>query len=229
MLARRPTAVLGVFVLTGSLCAQGFKPGEAAAKMTVPDGFAVRLVASEPAVRQPVAIDFDERGRLWVMQYLQYPNPAGLRRVKVDRYSRTVYDRIPEPPPKGPKGADRLTIVESDGSAHDFVSGLNLASAFAFGHGGVFVLQAPYLLFYPDRDRDDVPDRDPDVLLSGFGMEDAHSVANSLTWGPDGWLYGCQGSTVTAKIRGIEFQQGVWRYHPLTRKFELFCEGGGNS
>jgi putative membrane-bound dehydrogenase-like protein len=197
--------------------------------MTVPAGFTVKLVANEPAVRQPVAIDFDDRGRLWVMQYLQYPNPAGLKRVKVDRYSRTVYDRVPEPPPKGPKGADRLTIIEADGSAHDFVAGLNLASAFAFGHGGVFVLQAPYLLFYPDRDRDDVPDRDPDVLLTGFGMEDAHSVANSLTWGPDGWLYGCQGSTVTANIRGIEFQQGVWRYHPLTHKFELFCEGGGNS
>ena len=60
-------------------------------------------------------------------------------------------------------------------------------------------------------------------------MEDAHSVANSLTWGPDGWLYGCQGSTVTAHIRGLEFQQGVWRYHPRSKKFELFCEGGGNS
>ena len=105
---------------------------------------------------------------------------------------------------------------------------MNLASGLAFGHGGVFVLQSPYLLFYPDRDRDDVPDGDPEVLLTGFGMEDAHSVANSLTWGPDGWLYGCQGSTVTANIRGIEFQQGVWRYHPPTRRFELFCEGGGN-
>jgi putative membrane-bound dehydrogenase-like protein len=203
--------------------------------MTVPDGFRVELIAAEPLVRQPVAIDFDERGRLWVMQYLQYPNPAGLKRVKVDRYSRTIYDRLPEPPPRGPKGADRLTILEPDpakpGSlrAKDFISGLNLASGFAFGHGGVFVLQVPYLLFYPDRNRDDVPDGDPDVLLSGFGMEDAHSVANSLTWGPDGWLYGCQGSTVTANVRGIEFQQGVWRYHPITRKFELFCEGGGNS
>src|SRR5262249_13616367 len=78
-------------------------------------------------------------------------------------------------------------------------------------------------------DRDDVPDGDPDVLLKGFGMEDAHSVANSLWFGPDGWLYGCQGSTVTANIDGIEFQQGVWRYHPLTRRFELFCEVGGNS
>src|SRR5262245_47064650 len=157
-----------------------------------------------------------------------------MKRSTVDRCSRTVYDRVPEPPPRGPRGDDRLTILLPDAKgkltrSKDFVKGLNLASGFAFGHGGVFVLQAPYLLFYPDRDGDDVPDDDPDVLLTGFGMEDAHSVANSLTWGPDGWLYGCQGSTVTARIRGIEFQQGVWRYHPLTRKFELFCEGGGNS
>ncbi len=202
--------------------------------MSVAEGLEVRLVAAEPMVRQPVAIEFDDRGRLWVIQYLQYPNPAGLKRVAVDRYSRTAYDRIPEPPPRGPKGADRITILEdADGDgradgAHDFVAGLNLASGLAFGSGGVFVLQAPYLLFYPDRDRDDRPDGDPEVLLTGFGMEDAHSVANSLTWGPDGWLYGLQGSTVTARVRGVEFQQGVWRYHPRTRRFELFCEGGGN-
>ena len=203
--------------------------------MTVADGFEVTVAAAEPLVRQPVAIDFDDRGRLWVIQYLQYPNPAGLKRVKVDRYSRTVYDRVPEPPPRGPVGADRLTILEdTDGDgradrAKDFIGGLNLASGFAFGHGGVFVLQVPYLLFYADRNGDDVPDGDPEVCLTGFGMEDAHSVANSLMFGPDGWLYGCQGSTVTATIGGIEFQQGVWRYHPITKKFELFCEGGGNS
>jgi putative membrane-bound dehydrogenase-like protein len=219
----------------GPTCAQGYAPDVAVQKMTVADGFTAQLVAAEPMVRQPVAIEFDERGRLWVIQYLQYPNPAGLKRVTLDRYSRTVYDRMPEPPPRGPKGADRITILsdfDKDGRAHtakDFRSDLNLATGIAFGHGGVFVLQTPYLLFYPDRDRDDVPDGDPDVLLAGFGMEDAHSVANSLTWGPDGWLYGCQGSTVTANINGIEFQQGVWRYHPLTRRFELFCEGGGNS
>jgi len=214
---------------------QGYPPGEAARHMTVPEGLAVELVAAEPVVRQPVAIEFDDRGRLWVIQYLQYPNPEGLSRVAVDRYSRTKYDRMPEPPPRGPRGADRITILEDadrDGRAErgkDFVAGLNLASGLAFGHGGVFVLQVPYLLFYADRDRDDVPDGDPQVLLTGFGMEDAHSVANSLTWGPDGWLYGCQGSTVTSTIRGIEFQQGVWRYHPISHAFELFCEGGGNS
>lgn len=233
---KRP--LFGLFCLliaTSDLLAQGYSPDEAVKRMSVPNGFQVQLVASEPLVRQPVCIEFDNRGRLWVIQYLQYPNPAGLKRVKVDRYSRTVYDRVPEPPPKGPRGADRITILEdTDGDgrmdrSRDFIDGLNLTTGIAFGHGGVFVLNVPYLLFYPDRNRDDVPDSDPEVLLTGFGMEDAHSVANSLTWGPDGWLYGCQGSTVTANIRGIEFQQGVWRYHPLTREFELFCEGGGNS
>lgn len=214
---------------------QGFSADEAVKRMKVADGFEVSVVASEPLVRQPVAIEFDDRGRLWVIQYLQYPNPEGLKRVQVDRFSRTKYDRVPEPPPKGPRGADRITILDdTDGDGRmdrgrDFIDGLNLTTGIAFGHGGVFVLNVPYLLFYPDKNRDDVPDGDPEVLLSGFGMEDAHSVANSLTFGPDGWLYGCQGSTVTANVRGIEFQQGVWRYHPLMRAFELFCEGGGNS
>ena len=226
------------FIVTCSMSAafgQGLSPDEAVKRMKVADGFEVSVVASEPLVRQPVAMEFDDRGRLWVIQYLQYPNPAGLKRVQVDRFSRTRYDRVPEPPPKGPRGADRITVLEdTDGDGRmdrgkDFIDGLNLTTGIAFGHSGVFVLNVPYLLFYPDRNRDDVPDGDPEVLLSGFGMEDAHSVANSLTFGPDGWLYGCQGSTVTANVRGIEFQQGVWRYHPLTLEFELFCEGGGNS
>ncbi|MBI3864780.1 MAG: c-type cytochrome [Planctomycetia bacterium] len=214
--------------------AQGYPPEEAVRKMTLPEGLSATLFASEPQVRQPIFCKCDDRGRLWTIQYLQYPNPAGLKRVKVDRYSRTVYDKKPEPPPRGPRGADRITILEDtdgDGQAdrfHDFVTGLNLCTGVEFGYGGVFVIQAPYLLFYPDRNRDDVPDGDPEVLLDGFGLEDAQSLANHLTWGPDGWLYGLNGSTTTCRIRGIEFQQGVWRYHPVSREFELFCEGGGN-
>ena len=210
-------------------------PQEALRQMRVAPGFEVSLVASEPGIRQPVTVSFDERGRLWVVQYLQYPNPAGLKAVSVDQYLRTKYDRMPEPPPRGSKGADKITICEDtdgDGAADkftDFVSGLNLASGMALGHGGVFVAQPPYLLFYADKNRDDVPDGDPEVLLTGFGMEDSHAFANSLQFGPDGWLYGAHGSTVTANIRGIEFQQGIWRYHPVTREFELFCEGGGNT
>jgi len=223
-----------------SLCATtvpagGLTPEEAVKRMRVPDGFEVRLVASEPLIRQPVSMSFDDHGRLWVLQYIQYPTPAGLKPISVDQFLRTKYDRLPEPPPRGPKGADKLTILfdpDEHGrfrQAKDFVAGLNLASGFCIGRRGVYVVQPPYLLFYPDRNRDDVPDGDPEVLLTGFGQEDAHAYANSLQWGPDGWLYGTQGSTVTANIRGIEFQQGIWRYHPVTKEFELFSEGGGNT
>lgn len=231
---QRSLTCLWLLIATTSALGQGYPPDVAASKMTVGEGLQVTLFASEPEVRQPILVKVDNRGRLWTIQYLQYPNPAGLKRVKVDRWSRTIYDRVPEPPPRGPRGADRITILEDtngDGKAdrsRDFVDGLNLCTGLEFGHGGVYVLQVPYLLFYPDADGNDVPDGDPKVLLSGFGMEDAQSLANHLTFGPDGWLYGVNGSTTTCNIRGIEFQQGVWRYHPQRDEFELFCEGGGN-
>lgn len=217
-------------------------PAEAVKQMKLPPGFTVRVVAHEPMVRQPVSMSFDERGRMWVLQYLQYPNPNGLKPVKQDQYLRTIWDKVPEPPPKGPKGLDRLTICYDPDEkgvfrkSKDFIEGLNLASGFCIGGGGVYVLQSPYLLFYPDKNQDDVPDGDPVVALSGFGFDDTHSVANSLQWGPDGWLYGAAGSTSTCKIPNpakpgevVEFQQGIWRYHPKTKAFELFSEGGGNT
>src|SRR5439155_24912670 len=113
------------------------------------------------------------------------------------QFRRPRYDRVPGPRPVGPKGADRITILEDPDEngryrkAKDAITGLNLATSVEIGYGGIWVLQTPYLLFYPDKDGDDVPDGDPQVILSGFGMEDAHAVAKHLTWGPDGWLYGC--------------------------------------
>jgi putative heme-binding domain-containing protein len=230
----RLPAAFTLLLLTATARPQGYAPNVAPGKMKPAEGLAVNLFAAEPDIAQPILAKFDDRGRLWTIQYLQYPLPAGLKRVMVDRWSRAVYDRVPEPPPKGPRGADRITICEDtdgDGRADrfkDFVNGLNLCTGLEFGDGGVYVLQVPYLLFYPDRDRNDVPDKDPEVVLSGFGMEDAQSLANHLTRGPDGWLYGVTGSTSTNRVRGIEFQQAVWRYHPPTKRFELFCEGGGN-
>ena len=75
--ARAVTAIniLGVMLFaTTAGWSQGLTPEAAVAKLTVADGFEVTVVAAEPLVRQPVAIDFDDRGRLWVIQYLQYPN-----------------------------------------------------------------------------------------------------------------------------------------------------------
>ncbi len=91
----------------GQSVTPGLSPEQSVASMTTPVGMEVSVVAAEPLVRQPVAIEFDDRGRLWVIQYLQYPNPNGLTRVSVDPFSRTKYDRVPEPPPYGPRGSDR--------------------------------------------------------------------------------------------------------------------------
>src|SRR5579862_3243405 len=133
--------------IASAASAQNLSPQEAVRRMKPADGFEVTLVASEPQIRQPLSISFDHRGRIWVIQYLQYPNPAGLKATKVDEFLRTTYDRVPEPPPKGPKGADRITILEDrdgDGfyeTAKDYVTGLNICSGMCLGYGGVFVAQ----------------------------------------------------------------------------------------
>ena len=73
---------------------------EAVTRFTVPEDLEVDLILSEPLVQQPVSMSFDERGRLWIVQYLQYPFPAGLKMVSRDRYWRAVYDKMPPPPPQ---------------------------------------------------------------------------------------------------------------------------------
>jgi putative heme-binding domain-containing protein len=208
------------------------------------DDLQIEQVLAEPIVRQPLHLSWDARGRLWVVNYIQYPAPAGLTLISKDQFWRAVYDKVPPPPPKHFKGEDKITIhedVDGDGrfDRHKtFLEGLNIVTAVEHGADGIWVLNPPYLLFFPDKNHDDVVDADPVVHLAGFGLEDTHSVANSLRWGPDGWLYGAHGSTVTANIirPGLDEKpiahmmgQGIWRYHPGSRRFEVFAEGGGNA
>jgi putative membrane-bound dehydrogenase-like protein len=211
-------------------------PEETWKRLKPAPGYAVELIASEPEVRQPIDIRFDARGRLWVVQYLQYPFPAGLTVTSYDQYIRAEFNRLPPPPPRHFRGADKITILEDkDGDGRfetvkTFVDGLNMATSVLPAPDGVWVLMSPYLLFYPDRNGDDIPDGDPEVHLSGFMLEDTHSLASNLHWGPDGWIYGATGSTTTLDIQGIKLLgQGIWRYHPGTRVFEVFAEGGGNT
>lgn len=220
-------------------------PQESLRLMKIEDDLVVDELLTEPLVAQPTHLSFDDRGRLWVAQYRQYPYPAGLKQVSRDKYYRAKYDQEPKAPPHHNRGRSRISVHEdTDGDGkYDrhkvFLDGLDLANAALPGKGGIWVMHTPYLLFYPDKDRDDVPDGDPEVHLAGFGFEDTHSVANGLVWGPDGWIYGGQGSTVASRIvrPGLDQEDGpgvyfegcmVWRYHPKTHTFEIFAEGGGN-
>ena len=188
-------------------------PEQAIAKMTVPPGFRVELVASEPALQNPVAMAFDDRGRIYVTESFEYPR------------------REPGP------GRDKIKILEDkdgDGLAETvkvFAEGLNIPSGIAVGHGGVWVANAPDLLFMEDTDGDDVADKTT-VIVTGFGRDDTHELPNALTWGPDGCLYGLNGvfnrSVVKQDGRVFDFTCALFRIDPITKKFDLFCEGTSN-
>ncbi len=218
-------------------------PQDAEKNFETPDDLEFQLVLSEPDIAQPLFMTWDQRGRMWLMEYRQYPEVAGLKMLSRDVYLRSVYDSVPKAPPNHVRGRDRISIHEDtngDGvyDRHKvFVDGLNIATSCAIGRGGVWVTNPPYLLFYPDRNGDDIPDGDPEVHLQGFGLEDSHSVINSIRFGPDGWLYAAQGSTVSASVQRPGSQeepirtmgQQIWRYHPELKRFEVFAEGGGNT
>src|SRR5436190_18253314 len=214
-------------------------PLDAVKKFKMRDGLAIDLMAAEPDVEQPLYMSWDSRGRLWVTLYRQYQFPAGLKIISYDQHLRAVFDKVPEPPPKGAKGADKIVVFEdTDGDGFfdkhkTAIEGLNIATAAIKGAGGIWVMNAPYLLFYPDANDDDIPDGDPEVALKGFGIQDTHSVANSIEFGPDGWIYGANGSTtkgdISSKVsKNIHVEgQHIWRYHPVTKVFEVYAEGGG--
>ena len=111
-----------------------------------------------------------------------------------------------------------------------------MVSGLEVGFGGVWVGAAPHFLFIPDRNGDDVPDSDPEILLDGWGVEDTHETLNSFSWGPDGWLYGLHGVFTyshvgkpgTPKEDRPLLTCGVWRYHPTRHSFEIFSNGTSN-
>ena len=143
--------------------------------------------------------------------------------------------------PEG-KGRDRILIFEdADGDGKFdkrkvFAEKLNLVSGLEVGFGGVWVGAAPYFMFIPDRNGDDVPDGEPEILLDGWAWQDTHETLNTFIWGPDGWLYGCHGVFTHSRVgkpgtpddERIPLNAAIWRYHPTRHEFEIFAEGTSN-
>ncbi|MGK6350986.1 PVC-type heme-binding CxxCH protein [Parapedobacter sp. DT-150] len=184
---------------------------KAKSQFILQDGYQIELFASELdfPIANPVSMTFDAQGRMWVATMPTYPH------------------YFPGNPP-----GDRIVVLEDadqDGKADGhtvFADSLYLPLGFELGDGGVYVTQAPDLIFLEDTDGDGRAD-DRKTLLSGFGTEDAHHTLNTYTWGPDGALYMHTGTFLHSQIetpygprRGA--YGNTWRYEPRTMKLDEY-------
>jgi len=174
-------------------------------------GYEIQLVASEeqfPELANPVAINFDNQGRLWVATMPSYPQWK----------PKTELD-------------DKLLILEDhdgDGRSDEcrvFAGGLHQPTGFELGRGGVFVAQQPDILFLADTDGDDREDIRLRRLV-GFDTADSHHGISAFEWGPGGALYFQEGTFKQSQIETLEgvvrlSDAGIWRYDPRTEEFEV--------
>lgn len=229
--ARRRATNLALLAAAGSslaattALAQQPPPGHptaaaVAAAMQLPPGIVAKAVLDESQITQPVSMHVDGKGRLWVVEYRTF----GKVLDDTQKDSVVVFDDT-----DGDGTWDRRRV---------FYEGLHLTSA-ATGLGGVFLCAMPNLLFVPDADGDGVADGPAEVLLDGWTLADGgwtNNIFNNLTWGPDGWLYGCCGMSThgrvgrpgDAKEQRIRFSSSVWRYHPGRHQIDLVYRGGTN-
>lgn len=198
-------------------------PQEALKALHLPEGFQATLFASEPDVQNPIALAWDKRGRMWVAENYTYAE----RQKRFDLSLR-----------------DRVIILEDadwDGVAETrkvFTDKVQMLTSVEVGHGGVWLMCPPQLLFIPDADGDDVPDGEPQVVLDGFTVAEAnyHNFANGLRFAPDGWLYGRCGHSCPGNLgvpgtpaeKRVPMKGGIWRYHPDKHIVEVLTHGTTN-
>ncbi|MFK5974475.1 MAG: plastocyanin/azurin family copper-binding protein [Flavobacteriaceae bacterium] len=191
-------------------------PEESKKLTQIPPGFRLELFASEPDIINPIAMNWDEKGRLWVIETVDYPNT-----VRDDKGS----------------GDDRIKICEDtngDGKADKFTifaEGLNIPTSFTFANGGIVVSQAPHFLFLKDEDGDDKADI-KEILIDGWGVYDTHAGPSNLQRGIDNKIYGVVGySGFKGTIAGQshEFSQGIYRFESDLSDFEFVTNTSNNT
>jgi putative membrane-bound dehydrogenase-like protein len=191
-------------------------PNDSMRYTQVPADFDLQLFAAEPDVVKPIYTAWDERGRAWVIEALDYPHglvdegQPGKATVKICQDT------------DGDGKADKFTI---------FADRLNLATALVFVNGGIIVSQARHMLFLKDTNGDDKADvREP--LLPGWGVSDSHAMQSSLARGFDNWLYGAVGySSFRGNVGGkdLQFGQGVFRFKADGSALEFLYQFNNNT
>jgi glucose/arabinose dehydrogenase len=175
-------------------------------------GLEVNLFAAEPMVVKPIQMNWDARGRLWVVGSEMYPQ------IK-----------------PGEKPSDKVYVLEDtdgDGRADKstvFAEGLLIPTAVIPGDGGAYVANSTELLHLSDTDGDGRADKTR-VVLSGFGTEDTHHILHTMRWGPDGCLYFNQSIYIHSHIEtphGVRRLRGggTWRFRPETMELEVYTRG----
>ena len=212
------------------------RPEELPKHLEVHPEFEIALVAAEPLINNPMNIDWDEKGRLWVVETPEYPN--GLRQANVESWMDSgslkpgQYMREPE---------DRISILEDtngDGVMDKktvFADKIELATSSVFYRNGVIVCAAPDIWFFEDTDGDDKADK-RSKLYSNLGNRDTHAVINNMRWGLDGWIYATHGYSSTDDVKSGDGSKGfgpigagVVRFKPDGSAFEQYASRGGNT
>ena len=191
------------------------KAEESMKTIQVPVDFRLELFAAEPQIANPAAIAWDERGRCWVAETVDYPND-----MKISG-----------------EGKDSIKILEdTDGDGRCdkvkvFADGLSIPTGMVFARGGLIVSQAPHMLFLKDTDGDDRADV-REVLFSGWGTGDTHAGPSSLHYGLDGWIYGAVGySSFGGEVGGKRhrFGNGFYRFTADGKQMEFLTKSSNNT
>jgi putative membrane-bound dehydrogenase-like protein len=211
-------------------------PKELPKALEVHPEFNFSLVASEPLINKPMNIDWDEKGRLWVVETPEYPN--GLRQSNVDAWKDSGAIKPGQYERKPLDCVSILSDTNGDGvmdKKQVFADEIELATSSVFYKNGVIVCAAPDIWYFEDTNGDDKADK-RSKLYSNLGNRDTHAVINNMRWGLDGWVYATHGYSSTDDVKSGDGSKGfgaigagVVRFKPDGSAFEQYASRGGNT